>query len=430
MTESAIPPPAPRRPRRRPRWLGWAFGPALALAAAAHLLFWYAPRQHAVRPDPEDLPAAVLLAAGPAPLRLWLAFPHQNLAASRATMLAEVARVFGPALPAFGPFRLPPSRELAVAAGSQGGVAAARVYPILSWVARAAGALADNPWLGGGAVWVDGREGEVEWRGTLWTVRWGDAVLPVPAGTTAALPGIADLPRTALAWLDPPALGLDLPALPGVWALAASDAGLRLERLATEGVAPSLDDRPLLAPDSGQRSPELALLASRRRGSGWEALILIDQAQDPGILRLPSAAVAESAEGGARRFSLPAEELQRALGARLRQARHGGWSIVGSDQRSVELARRLLPFAPDDAGDPGVERWEIGLRPAAVHRLARAVDEALEVLPVGSRRTRARWRRYRDWSDALRGYAWVALSLEPDRIQVIFEPAPRGAASD
>jgi hypothetical protein len=49
------------------------------------------------------------------------------------------------------------------------------------------------------------------------------------------------------------------------------------------------------------------------------------------------------------------------------------------------------------------------------------VDETLKVLPVGSERTRARWRRYREWSGALRHLAWVGLTIEPERVVVIIE---------
>jgi hypothetical protein len=432
MTVSSILAPAVPPPCRRASRLAWALGgTVLVLATVAHLVFWYAPRARAVRPDPRDLPAAVL-AGSPQPMRLWLAYPHQNLAAGRAGTLDQLAGILGPSLPAFGPFRLPPSRELAVASGPGGGVAVARVYPGLARVARAAGRLAANPWLGGGSVGIDGREGAVEWRGSLWTARWGDGALPEAAFAPEALPA-GERPRAVLAWLDPEALGLDVPARTGLWALEASDGALLLERLASGGeVAPAAVGRVALAPDPGDRPEELALLAWRQRAAGREAVLLLDQAQDPGVLRLPSAALAESATAD-RRFSLPAEELYEALGAKLRRAAHGEWSIVGTDRRSVELARRLLPSARSGEAAPAGDRWEIGLRPAAVHRLARAVDEAFQALPVGSRRTRERWRRYREWSGALRGHSWVALTVEPDRILVTAEPArpaSRRPASD
>ncbi len=167
-----------RAPARR--WLWRALALAALAAAAAHLAYWYAPRERPGTPQSADLPAR-LLAAGPLPIRLWIPYPHQNLAAldraasdggSTVAALLAAAGVRRAAMPRFGPFRVPPARELCVASDERGRsvIAVARVYPGLAAVARLAGRLAGNPWLAGGEVELDGRPARVGWagRGVWW----------------------------------------------------------------------------------------------------------------------------------------------------------------------------------------------------------------------------------------------------------------------
>jgi hypothetical protein len=154
---------------------------ALATAGAAHVLYWYAPRERPAAPAPGDLPAR-LLAAGPLPIRLWVPYPHQNLAVldraaadprSTIAALVTVAGVRRARLPRFGPFRVPPSREICIASDTRGRrvVAVARVYPGLAALARLAGRMAGNPWLAGGEVELDGRPARTGWAGRgLWWV--------------------------------------------------------------------------------------------------------------------------------------------------------------------------------------------------------------------------------------------------------------------
>jgi hypothetical protein len=205
--------------------------PALLIVAllAAHVAYWYVPRERAVAPPP--LPAvaapggrapaaqrggkvAPRVGAAVAPLQLlaadaydvcvWVPYPHQNLGvlASAAGDLQEViaaaARLSGgegsPASkepeesPTFGPFEVPPASEMAACSDLAGGRlrVVARIYPALAAVAKLAGRLADNPWLAGGAA---GRA-RIAWSGRLWSVTAGEEAPPpgppspgpVPAG--------------------------------------------------------------------------------------------------------------------------------------------------------------------------------------------------------------------------------------------------------
>ena len=398
-----------------------------AAASAAHVWFWYAPRGRATRPDPIDLPHR-LLVDGKEPVRLWLAYPHQNLGALARSDPA-IAGIWDAALPPFAVFRAPPARELAISWGPEGGIAAARVYPSVAVLAKAAGALAGNPWLSGGAVAVGGAPGAVEWRGRLWIARWGRAQLPGgdPDGTPPPRAAGAQVLRVELepAGSDPGAEGGGssalFPASAGSWTGRFGAGGVTLVRL---------DGGPGLLPEAPQAAavdrigadvpPELALLAVREWGASAEALVVVDQPQEPGVLRLPSAALASAGPAFERRaLRLPAEELFEALGARTRRETIGAWSLVATDRRSAELCAAILPRVEHPAQTAVVsESWLVVFRPRALHRLARGVDQALETIPVGGRELRERWRRHREWTRALAGAEWIGVAIAPDRIDL------------
>jgi hypothetical protein len=124
-------------------------------AVAGHILYWYAPRERAAAPEPGGL-AAQLLASGEYGACLWVPYPHQNLGklsgsiADGSEWIAAAARVAelpAPVLPSFGPFAVPPSKEVAACSDLDGRrfLLVARVYPGLAAVARLAGQVAGNP---------------------------------------------------------------------------------------------------------------------------------------------------------------------------------------------------------------------------------------------------------------------------------------------
>ncbi len=180
----------------------------LALAgAAAHLRFWYGPRERPAAPAAGEAATAVFTAS-PLPFRLWIPYPHQNLAQLRRRGPAGVMatlRLLGvelPRLPRFGPFEVPPSAAIAVASDARGErfLAVAQVYPSISGIARAAGRVAGNPWLAGGEVESGGRRLRVGWaKGNVWWVTTEDA-----ADLEAALASTGSVPEgfpAGLAWL-------------------------------------------------------------------------------------------------------------------------------------------------------------------------------------------------------------------------------------
>ncbi|HSS48812.1 MAG TPA: hypothetical protein VLX28_07690, partial [Thermoanaerobaculia bacterium] len=148
---------------------------ALILGAGIHVFYWYWPRERAGAPEPGSY-GARLLASGAYGACLWLPYPHQNLGQLSAALgdgsafLAAVGRMAGsssPSLPAFGPFTVPPSREIVACSDLDGErfLVVARVYPGLAAVARLAGTMASNPWLKGGSVReARGRGDEVQER--------------------------------------------------------------------------------------------------------------------------------------------------------------------------------------------------------------------------------------------------------------------------
>lgn len=396
---------------------------------AAHLWLWYLPRPRTGLPDPEDLPAA-LIESGDGTLRLWLAYPHQTLGALARAQPA-LAELWAGSLPPFAVFRAPPSREIALTVGPSGGVAAARVFPLVALTAKAAGRLASNPWLSGGSVVIAGAPGDVEWRRNLWIARWGDGSIPArpspgAARSRAGGAGLPTEPQTALAWLDPEALGFEVPARGGLWTVRSEGERILLARVGS-GESPARGFAAATAIDhlTDDVPSDLALFALRDSGAASEALFVMDHAQDPGILRLPSAALASTGSVLERRvFELPARELLDALGARLREDSFDRWSLVATDRRSAELARELLERTDSEAGSAGTagsgvaESWLVVLRPPAIHRLARGIDEVFETLPVGSPDARRRWRRYREWTGSLVGVEWVGLWIAPDQIEM------------
>ena len=203
----------------------------VAVLAAAHVAFWYLPRERAASPEIPELstppaapgepgggalapgtPAAsaepaALLAAGAYDVCVWIPYPHQNLGALSSAIedlpevigaIVRLSRVAGSGaagagkgrrsaeaddeLPTFGPFAVPPASELTACADLAGGryQVAARIYPALTVVAKLAGRLAGNSWLAGGEAGA-GRQ-RIAWDGRLWSVTAGGDAPPVQPG--------------------------------------------------------------------------------------------------------------------------------------------------------------------------------------------------------------------------------------------------------
>jgi hypothetical protein len=386
----------------------------LLLVAAGHVLYWYWPRERAAAPEPGSLPAR-LLASGGYGACLWIPYPHQNLGVLADAIgdgpayLAAASREAGtpaPALPSFGPFAVPPSREIVACSDLDGQrfLLVARVYPGLAAVARLAGRLADNPWLQGGEVRETRGQGDeveekvlqVAWQDGLWMVRSGqEAKIPVADPAAGASPA--------------PALGLlhlteeirEMPAGDYRLARRGDDRDDLEVTLVGGGEAPDpeIADAPVLVVVAGPAWP-----AESPRPLPPAALALFD-VQDGGLklgpLALPGAAVLNPP--GGQRWGLPARGLAGLLADKLPRGNAAGWEVVALDTTSLARAQALAPqvsalVPPDASGSDGRLVLGAWLRPGPAHRLMTQMRKGLEKIPLVDRRQVRRWR---DWETLL-----------------------------
>jgi len=353
---------------------------AVVAAAMTYVGLVFAPRERARVASPE---LADLLAADTRFERvLWIASPHQNLGAldervgDLALYLAELTRLAGispPRLPTFGPFSLPPARELALAwSGSgQSFLGVARIEPGVGLVARIAGRLAGNPWLAGGRVETAGRTIEVRWQGGLWIVASG-----LPADLTWPLPRSEEAVRRAAEPAAIAQLVLRRPAgqLPaGRFVLARGVAGLEVR----SGVLPET-----LQPASDGSFPGIALwVSSTDRGPiGGPGLFLL---WDSAAEAIPRVAVLQ--RGGGRTFKLPGESLLHLVGEG-EPAYRLGWSVRATQSSARREALLLVPWFERHLPRPGSRTAWLGLAgrlvPATSARTLERLARNLELLPL------------------------------------------------
>ena len=354
---------------------GGALFVVLILLGAAHVAYWYWPREHAGSPA-ADSAAAGLLASSELPLRAWVAHPHQNLAflaheQSGANWRSGLSELLGTPqlqLPGFGPFPLPPASELAVATDEEGErlVVAASVYPVIAWVARAAGWVAGNPWLAGGRVEEGGRRLDVMWRGRTWMLKTEGEAWPDAAPSDPRFEPV--LARLAVA----AALG-PMPA--GHYRVARSGRHLDLTSVG----------------DGGSELPEPAhgvLMMIERRPRGLRATAVLGPGQ--GSLRgVPSAVV--FAQPGVLPADLPFQKLYSLLGIKRRAGVEGGWRLVASDRLALARGRGLVPgLERTVAAGAGEIVYSVDLD--VVREVTAELERRLEGLPVPAIRELRQWR--------------------------------------
>lgn len=395
----------------------WPFVAVAGLAVLGHLWFWYLPRLREVSPQPDDVPAA-LLGDERFAFRLWLPHPHQSLgelarsvgdANAYLQSLARVAGSSAPWLPSFGPFALPPAREMTVARDRDGEVVvAARIYPTMAVVGRLAGIVARNPWLAGGEVRAAGRTVRVGWRGTLWTLESGGEGL-----VDSVPPPHQVLPAAAAAV----ALGEGASRLAaGVYVLErAGSGGVLLRRLGAGRPAEAT------VPALVQAGVALVLVERERAletgaGRSVRALVLSPpQRREPG--ELPGAA--SVAPPGERRFSLPGESLSSLLDLRLHRLERRGLEIVALDRRSLEAASRLAPALARD--EPGLAALELWLDPVALAEMSGHLARTLGRVPVVGRDEVRFWQDLEGILTPLGRFRTVVLVSSGDALEVRFE---------
>ncbi|MDQ1347474.1 MAG: hypothetical protein QG573_845 [Acidobacteriota bacterium] len=381
------PPATGMSPRRwqvatRQRW--WVGVLVVAVAVGTTAIYYqsfFAPRERAGVASPEL--AALLAADSPFERVLWLASPHQNLGALDERVgdlelyLAELSRLTGvarPRLPRFGPFALPPAREIVMAWNGSGEtfLGVARIEPGVAWLARLSGRIAGNPWLAGGRVAASGRTFEVRWQGALWIVASG-----VP-------------PRVDPLLGNRPPENAQVEAQPAVIAqlkLATELGPLPTGRFTLARGADGLEVRSGLLPEALQAAsewsfPGIALwMSSADRGPlGGPGLFLLWEAAEGAIPR-----VAVLQRGGGRSFKLPGEAILELVGAGEPSYRLG-WSVRGTQKSARREALLLVPWFERHLPRPGGRGAWLGragrLVPAGSARTLGLLVRNLEKLPL------------------------------------------------
>ncbi len=402
-------------PRRRALVLA-----GLALVAlTVHYQVWYAARARAGAPRLEE--ARQLLADPAWDLVVWNPYPHQNLGALEqrvgdvqawTTLLARSADKPPPRIPRFGPWGTPPASEWVVAIRAGGSLrAVARIYPVVAWVARAAGALAGNPWLAGGEVQLGpGRLGRVEWHGLTWSLESSDA----PVSTPSSMAG--DLPP-ALAWIR---LGSPPRPLPsGLWALRAEGKGViaELGAIATPPVAGPT------ARSGGQRmEPPAAWLAEAEPGPVGGPSALLFWEEGGAVEGLPSAALLGA--GAARPYALPGLSLARLAGLGGDRTEIDGIRVSALEASGLGRGVAAVPWLRATLPGPGNGAWRsfaAGVEARRAMRIFWRAARHLEVLPVlgprEARRLDAIANLLAPWTDC--GELVLEVWRDPDAARVV-----------
>jgi len=293
----------------------------------------------------------------------------------------------------------------------------ARVYPVLAAIARAAGAVADNPWLAGGEVQdirgdaegVNEQAIRVAWREGLWTVGAGEAPGLNAAGGTQA--------RSYPEGLGIFRLRHDVSEFP---------AGTYLLRRIGEGQLELALDRPgsdsrVPVPDLPRKAAPVLLAVA---GPSWPAaeprplppaafaLFDIDEksrsTRISSLGGLPGAAVFHPP--GEQRWALPTQGLAGLVTGSLPKGNAAGWQIVAVDRASLRHAKALAPHlsaltSPDASGSLSPDgRLVLGLwaQPRPALRVVAEVRKVLEGFPLAPREQVRRWK---DWETLLRPLA-------------------------
>lgn len=373
-----------RRPRRRRPWR-WVLVAGLVAATAGHLAFWYSPREREGTPEVTGREAA-LLADLSYPLRLWIPYPHQNLGALAAEVgdldawIAAASRLAGtqpPRLPRFGPFPFPPGSALVVAAdpGAARLAVVLHAYPTVAALARAAGAVARNPWLGGGAVEVGGRPAQVAWVGVRWTLTVGAPPEAVADGTSDPIPSLGRfVAGSAAGWLPAGAYRIER-VEDGLWlAETAPPAGLRarLQRFSAPGLALAVTEGAL-----GGGARALAVWAPK--GASGEAAI---------------PAIASLARAPSERWRLPGESFLALAGRRPPSRERDGWTATAFESSVAERAAGIAGTLGEarDALLPAAGGRLVWANPARLAAAAGGLADLLGQIPLFGPSESGRWR--------------------------------------
>jgi len=403
-------------------WRGWVRGLVLLIliGVISHLYYWYWPRLHPWQPRSTSQVAGLVLGETGLDLRLWMPFPHQNLGilerrlgglGSLSVAMQELLGTAPLELPSFGPFRLPPAREMAIATDREGTgfVAAARVYPVAAWLFRAAGRLASNPWMAGGELVLGGRRVRVEWQGSLWlatteNVELGPQDIQIEAGRCLALlrlgrqlgpvpGGLFRFMAAGRRFVLTSTLQGDSTLLPGVSDLRMDGVALSWTRIT----------------DSGEAQIVQALVALSGPGRNMGGL--------PPLMAVQTA--------GSETMRLPGERILEAVGARVYSRSVGEWELRSYGEESLRLGENLVAQLDSlrlDVGKGGtVSMGFVDLDEA--RRALLEVGQGLGQVPVIGENEARRWLAFARLLEGMTDYSEMSIWLaDPDRLKIEIRP--------
>lgn len=402
------------------RWAALGLTWLTLLAAIGHVYYWYWPRSRSAQPHSTSEVAGLVLGETGPEIRVWVPYPHQNLGALERhlggldTVGVAIEDLLGTTpvkLPSFGPFRLPPAREMALATDRDGEslVAVARVYPVAAWLFRAAGWLASNPWMAGGESTLGGRRVRVAWQGDLWMATtekldWTATSAQIEAG-----------PSLALVRLQSP-VG---PVPSGLFRIVATQRRLLLSS--------TLQEMPVSSPNVDEwQAQGVALawihLARMTEARDVQALIALSGFDTAGG-RFPPLMMVQTA--GAESKRLPGEGILEAIGVQVHSRSMGAWELRAYEEEPFGLGQDLVAgleaLSEDVRSEENVTVGFVDLDEA--RRALSEVAQALQQVPVIGENEARRWLALARLLEGLPGESVVSIWMaEPDRLEVEIRP--------
>ena len=331
----------------------------MAIAIGGHVYYWYWPRFRVATPRSETPPWPAVMSEEFGSLELWIPYPHQNLGALSRTvdtspaLLEAIGRLLHmPNIrpPAFGPFVFPPASEVTVEVGSDGRAVhvAARLYPVIGWLARTAGWLAGNPWLKGGEVVVGELSVRIEWIDGVWSaytttegVSDFEPVDPdsIPIPRKPVRQG-DNGPATILGRASIASLRLDDrfdPFPSGIYRLERNDQGFHIVLGEIDSFAAS---RWVEGVENLER-PVVVMANESGSGSREENVLILTGGSSAAVPEVPATVVLHSGDGPG--WKLPGEGFLSFLGVDRYVLNQGHWRAKAIDQSTAQFGLALIP---------------------------------------------------------------------------------------
>lgn len=324
---------------------------------------------------------------------IWLPFPHLNLAYLKESVedsdlvLGALSRLAGfdspRELPTFGPFPLPPARDLVFAMGANEDHLRleARVDPLVVVISRLAGKVAGNPWLSGGEIETANGTVKVEWSGTRWIASRG---APAPGDSRADFRlQDAALGAVVLSRASPP-----LPAGTFVLRRIGSTLEMALENSTSTPIAElSLEEKGLiffLLEGVASGDPGGMMFFS----TGDEDAIRLGKRS----LSLPGAAVIHPPNTEPR--DLPGQSILRLTQSKISELATPTWNVVAYSTEQAHLAASLMQSEASRLKDAenGSLEFAVSVRPADAEAEIGDLLDLLGQLPLVSKAERRKWR--------------------------------------